>query len=538
MEETPSPSNVTTGPHPTHVATTSAAGWMSAMITPRLISATGLATASANPNGDGAPVYLEDTVAAAVGAVLMVPLSMLLSWGVGLATGRLTRAPAVIGYVLTGYFIGPYSPLKLVLLRAADVSSLHAMLDSVCLGAIAVSAGSELLLHECKKSLRAITGIVLSITAVSLVFSFLATVAGIFALEAGRVTDAPAGELTTAQALIIASIVGVVCTARSPAAAVAVLNEVEGKGIFCSLTLSVIVAKDVLVFVLFALLVGVLSVSPSLVSRVDHAVEELATEMHWSDYVTGALQKLSDAITIVVSPILQVGIAVAVGWAASKAFVAMLRLRLTPQLDGILRPIAVLMMAATVFTLTDHLNAEPMLANVVVGLFVANHQYFLKGGAAAGGIGGAGAGNERETLERSFHAVMPSVNLLFFTMIGATVKAENLSETIVISLCIWGARIAGIIVGCRLGYWVGRAPQEHSEFAWMAYITQAGVALGLVKTVSIKFPEIGAYVGAYLTVVILLNMLCGPLAFKAAIFRAGEGRRAKEARNIEKEVTV
>ena len=72
----------------------------------------------------------------------------------------------------------------------------------------------------------------------------------------------------------------------------------------------------------------------------------------------------------------------------------------------------------------------------------------------------------------------------------------------------------------------------------MAYITQAGVALGLVKTVSIKFPEIGAYVGAYLTVVILLNMLCGPLAFKAAIFRAGEGRRAKEARNIEKEVTV
>ena len=37
---------------------------------------------------------------------------------------------------------------------------------------------------------------------------------------------------------------------------------------------------------------------------------------------------------------------------------------------------------------------------------------------------------------------------------------------------------------------------------------------------------------------ILLNMLCGPLAFKAAIFRAGEGRRAKEARNIEKEVTV
>ena len=523
-------------------AAASAAGWLSAAVTPTLVSTLGLATASANPHGD-APLYLEDRVAAVAGAVLMVPLSMLVSWAAGLATGRLTRAPAVIGYVLTGYFIGPYSPVRLVLLRAADVSSLHAMLDSVCLGAIAVSAGSELLLHECRKSMRAITGIVLSITLASLSLSFLAAVAGIFALEAGRVAGAPAGELSTAQALTIACIVGVVCTARSPAAAVAVLSEVDGKGAFCSLTLSVIVAKDVLVFVLFALLVGVLSVSPALVSRVDHVVEELAAEMHWSQYVAGALARVTDALTIVVSPVVQMGVAVAVGWAASKAFVGMLRLRLAPPLDRALRPAAVLMMAATVFTLTDHLNAEPMLANVVVGLLVANHQYFLGGaGAGLGGGGGGGgaaaSGVERETLERAFHAVMPSVNLVFFTMIGATVQAENLSGTIVISLCIWLARIVGIYVGCRLGYWVGRAPAEHSEFAWMAYITQAGVALGLVKTVSIKFPEIGAYVGAYLTVVILLNMLVGPLMFKSAIFRAGEGRRAKEVRNLEKEVTV
>jgi hypothetical protein len=58
---------------------------------------------------------------------------------------------------------------------------------------------------------------------------------------------------TGAQRLAVASVAGTIMVARSPAAAIAVLREVDGRGPFCSLTLSVIVAKDVVVIVLFGL---------------------------------------------------------------------------------------------------------------------------------------------------------------------------------------------------------------------------------------------------------------------------------------------
>ena len=61
----------------------------------------------------------------------------------------------------------------------------------------------------------------------------------------------------------------------------------------------------------------------------------------------------------------------------------------------------------------------------------------------------------------------------------------------------------------------------------MAYVTQAGVALGLVKTVTIKFPELGKTVASYLVTVILINMVMGPMFFKIAIFSAGEAKLSR-----------
>jgi hypothetical protein len=60
-------------------------------------------------------------------------------------------------------------------------------------------------------------------------------------------------EMNTGTQLAVASMAGTIMVARSPAAAIAVLREVDGRGPFCSLTLSVIVAKDVVVIVLFGL---------------------------------------------------------------------------------------------------------------------------------------------------------------------------------------------------------------------------------------------------------------------------------------------
>ena len=480
---------------------------------------------------------------------VLVPLAMLMSalMGMGLRQVSGGRMPRVVAHLLAGIILGPSSPLGITLLQTGDVAALHLVLDSVCLGAIAVSAGSELVLAECRKSLRAIMTLVVAITVASMGVTFIASLLGILYFDARYDTgmaDATAnGSSASASTSIgppmftVASIVAVVAAARSPASAIAVLDEVGGRGSFCSLTLSVIVAKDVLVFVLFALLVGVMGVTPGMVGRIDADVEKLVDEITSpTSRVNRDLRDVGDILAIVLTPIVQVGVALGVGYIGSIAFVALLKLRLPTRQENILRPAALLLMAATVFTLTDHLNAEPMLANVTVGLMVANQPAAAAATAAlmpgSGGGGGAGTAsgsdqNVRDTLERSYGVVMPYVNLVFFTMIGATVTVNNISETIAISLCIFVSRILGIMLGCRIGYWFGGAPNEHARFAWMAYVTQAGVALGLVKTVTIKFPELGKTVASYLVTVILINMVMGPMFFKIAIFSAGEAKLSR-----------
>ena len=51
----------------------------------------------------------------------------------------------------------------------------------------------------------------------------------------------------------------------------------------------------------------------------------------------------------------------------------------------------------------------------------------------------------------------------------------------------------------------------------MAYITQAGVGLGLAKEVAVEFPEFGNPFATIIISVIVLNQIVGPPLFKLAI---------------------
>ncbi len=51
----------------------------------------------------------------------------------------------------------------------------------------------------------------------------------------------------------------------------------------------------------------------------------------------------------------------------------------------------------------------------------------------------------------------------------------------------------------------------------MAYITQAGVAIGLAQLAQRQFPEIGVYLITLVLAVISINQIIGPIAFKIAL---------------------
>ena len=61
-----------------------------------------------------------------------------------------------------------------------------------------------------------------------------------------------------------------------------------------------------------------------------------------------------------------------------------------------------------------------------------------------------------------------------------------------------------------------------SSYAWMAYVTQAGVALGLIKLVVAAFPAWGGEFAALGTTTVVINQVVGPPLFKFAIVRSGE----------------
>jgi Trk K+ transport system NAD-binding subunit len=63
---------------------------------------------------------------------------------------------------------------------------------------------------------------------------------------------------------------------------------------------------------------------------------------------------------------------------------------------------------------------------------------------------------------------------------------------------------------------------QHNRISWMAYVTQAGVGLGLAKEVGVEFPEWGAAFATVIISVIVLNQIVGPPFFKWAIQRVGE----------------
>jgi hypothetical protein len=60
-------------------------------------------------------------------------------------------------------------------------------------------------------------------------------------------------EMSTQQRLCVATMAGTVMVTRSPATAIAVLKEVDGRGPFCSVTLNVVILKDMFVIILYAL---------------------------------------------------------------------------------------------------------------------------------------------------------------------------------------------------------------------------------------------------------------------------------------------
>ena len=193
------------------------------------------------------PTHWYDDPQRALGAELVeiltrTPFVLVLAYYVGKAFAK-ARLPRISGYLVTGVVCG--SHVLGILGRGA--TRRLAGLDNLCLAVIGVAAGSELHLTDLRRSPKPTLIMTAAITAFSWAFVFIT-----FCVVAPSSNLDFLDGLSVVHVVAVGSLAATLSVARSPASAIAVLREMEGRGPFCSLVMSVTVVKDVLVVVMFA----------------------------------------------------------------------------------------------------------------------------------------------------------------------------------------------------------------------------------------------------------------------------------------------
>lgn len=382
---------------------------------------------------------------------------------------RFTGLPLISTFLFTGIVAGPF---VLDLISRESLGTLR-FVDEISLGFIAFAAGGELYVKELKTKIRSIAWVTAGLVA----STFTLTSCAMFLLSDYIVFMK---EMPVAARAAVSILAGAIFVARSPSSAIAIVNELRAKGPFTQTVLGVTIIMDVVVIMLF-------SINSSIADAL--------------------LNGLSFNAGVVVLLVCEIGISVFAGILVSKLLLAIFLIPV-PQ---ILKSVLILLTGFGVFFLSGFIRRytqahffteillEPLLICMVAGFLMSNTSRF------------------RNEFLAILYKVGPTVYIAFFTLTGASLSLDVLMVTWPIAVTLFFLRMTGIFIGSFSGGVLAKNPVKMNAVSWMAYITQAGVGLGLAKEVVVEFPGFGNSIATIIIAVIVLNQIVGPPLFKFAI---------------------
>jgi Kef-type K+ transport system membrane component KefB len=386
---------------------------------------------------------------------------------------RIAELPLISGYILVGIIAGPYMTRFLTETMVVRLR----LVDDLALSFIALTAGGTLQIQFLRKRSKAIAVNIFLITLVVFILVFFS-----FFFISSRLNLMP--DLTYSQIMVLACLLGVIAVARSPSSAIAIISECRADGPFTATVLGVTVAMDVLIIVFF-----------SLAMTVSEIILVAGTAF---DFHTLTVLCLAVAGSLVLGIVFGKGISLYI------------------ERVGHDLPLFLLFFAFSVFkasiwfnhVIETHfaisLQLEPLLICMSAGFTVQN---FSKCGNIF-----------MEGLERF---ALP-IFVLFFSLAGASLNLDALRMTWPLAAFLVMVRAIGILGSTWFAGFLNNDPPQHRRIAWMAYITQAGVAIGLAQLAQRRFPELGVYLTTLVLAVITINQVVGPIIFKMALKMAGE----------------
>ena len=378
--------------------------------------------------------------------------------------GRAARAvalPQITGYLVIGIVVGPY----VLGILPRDVVEELRFVNGVALALIALSAGGELRIGTLRERIRSIG----AITTFQIVFMFTLVAASVV-LAQGAIDFLRGGSPNVV--LAVALLFGLVAVANSPATTIAVITEEKARGILTDTVLGVTVLKDVIILVLIAILI------PFSATIID-PTGGFSLDAVW-EILLGILGSLAMGVTL--------------GWLVT---VYLKRIRAY-------RILFVLGVAFMAVYLGERLHLEYILIAMAAGFFVQNFS------------------RQGRRLLHALEANSLPIYALFFAVAGADLDITILRTSWVIATAIILTRVVALWVSTYLGARIVGDPPVIRQYAWMGFMAQAGVTLGIASLVRDNFPVWGDSVATVIIAMIAVNQLIGPPAFRWTLVKTGE----------------
>lgn len=405
-------------------------------------------------------------------ATILIGLLLFGSW----MFGRFFNAiglPKLSGYLIFGLVVGP-GVLGVV---GDDQLPYLRLVETLAIALIALMAGGEIEVGYLVRAAR----LVLAVAALQLVAVFAVASGVVYALAP---TIGLASDSDPMVRLIAAGIAGTIATAASPAVFIAVMNEIRATGDSVRASLSVMIAKDLALVVLFTVVVAVAS------NTLSTGDDTVSTAHVARDLVIHLFGSIAGGVVF--------GLAFAWYMHAVRDHLA----------------IFVVAGSVTIAVISDALGLEALIVALVAGVLMRNVW--------------------REQVGPVFHTMedlsLP-VYCVFFAVAGAKIDLGALASMWPAAIALVAARAAAIWITTDLGCRFARVGPPLRTWLWTAFIPQAGVSVALISIVAATFSDHAFSVPLYSLVlaVIAIHELVGPIILRLGLQRLTEAERDEDA---------
>jgi len=386
------------------------------------------------------------------------------------------KLPLITGLLVIGLISGPFI---FKLLPAGTGSGLQ-FINDISLAFIAFAAAAELYVKDMRSRFKSIKWMTFGQLGVTFIVSAI-----LIYLLADKIEFMQG--MNTATKVSVAMLMATIFVARSPASAIAVINEMRAKGPFVQMAMGVTVIKDFLVILLFAIC---FSISVTLVSGEPFTI--------WFLLILIAELLASFGLGYLIGRVLSVVLSIRMNEYAKAALI--------------------LVIGYGVYALNYYvelhspdwfgkiIHLEPLLICIIGSFFVTNYSKY------------------RQEFIRILEDIGPVIYICFFTLTGASVSLDVLISLIGVAFILFAIRLVTMIAGSFIGGTLAGDPPLFRRIGWMPFVTQAGVGLGLATVVANAFPAWGNEFQTTVVAVIVINQFVGPPLFKWSINLVGEAR--------------